>query len=137
MPDRIEPGTVLRYPYLWRWQAERGESAGRKFRPTVVAVRFASKGMDHLYLIPLTARQPEADRIAYELPATEVRRLGGDAARVWAVLDEANIDRAEGSFYIEPDAALGRLSPLGLEALKRRILEARQVGRVRDVPRTD
>ena len=137
MADHVEPGAVLRYPYLWRWQAERGEHAGRKFRPTVVVIRFTSRGRDQLYLVPLTAQQPGDDRDAYELPVTEVRRLGGDAERIWAILDEANIDQAEGSFYLEPDAQIGRLSPLGLQSLRRHILEVRRRGRVRDVRRFD
>ena len=36
-------GQIIAYPYLWAWQNDRGETEGRKSRPTcvVVAVRGA------------------------------------------------------------------------------------------------
>mgnify|MGYP006932267587 CR=1 FL=1 len=41
------PGQVIAYLYLWAWQNERGETEGRKSRPTcvVVAVRGATDGL--------------------------------------------------------------------------------------------
>lgn len=43
MSREFLPGQVIDYPYLWAWQDERGETEGRKNRPTcvVVAVRSA------------------------------------------------------------------------------------------------
>ena len=37
--EAIQTGCVIRYPYLWAQQAARGETEGRKDRPTVVGVR--------------------------------------------------------------------------------------------------
>lgn len=41
MSREFLPGQIISYPYLWELQDERGETEGRKSRPTcvVVAVR--------------------------------------------------------------------------------------------------
>ncbi len=108
------PGEVIIYPYLWSWQDERGETEGRKDRPTcvVVAVRGASDGLTHLALLAITTQPPQADRIALEVPAIECRRAGlGDLKQCWVVVDEYNYDIAERSWYIEPGGkTLGRFS---------------------------
>ena len=47
MSGRFLPGQVISYPYLWAWQHERGETEGRKSRPTcvVIAVGGARDGL--------------------------------------------------------------------------------------------
>lgn len=32
MTMKLKPGTVLKYPYLWKWQSQRQETEGRKIR---------------------------------------------------------------------------------------------------------
>lgn len=43
----------MRYPYLWHWQNARGESEGRKDRPTTVAAAFVARdNLNYLLLLP-------------------------------------------------------------------------------------
>ena len=108
------PGQIIAYPYLWAWQNDRGETDGRKSRPTcvVVAVRSAKDGLTHLALLAVTTQPPQLDRAAIEVPDTEARRAGlTDLKRCWIMLDEYNYHIAERSWYIEPDGnVLGRFS---------------------------
>jgi len=135
--DEIVTATVVRYPYLWAREAARGETEGRKERPVAVGVRIAEpNGNDLLLLFPLTTKEPEQGRFAAEIPQTEKRRAGLDAdMRLWVLLDEYNLDVIGQSFYLEPEAMLGRFSkafflPLMREFIARGAL-ARGVNRQR------
>jgi hypothetical protein len=115
--DEPAAGDVIRYPYLWRWQSTRGESEGRKDRPTclVLAVRDKVR-KTHLVLLAITSQQPADDRRALEIPELERRRAGlDDTKQAWIMVDEYNYDIAEQSFYFD-----SRQKPLG--AFSRRFL---------------
>lgn len=108
--DDLRTGSVIRFPYLWVREAERGETEGRKPRPAAVGVRIArAKGGDVLF--PITSQPPAPDRFAAEIPEIEKRRAGLEAAlRLWIILDEYNQDIVDQSFYLEPVPPLGRFS---------------------------
>jgi hypothetical protein len=110
--DQLRTGCVIRFPYLWVREAERGETEGRKHRPVAVGVRISQpKGEDLLVLFPITSQPPPADRFAVEIPEMEKRRAGLDAAlRLWIIFDEYNRDVVGRSFYLEPEPPLGRFS---------------------------
>jgi hypothetical protein len=125
--DGFRTGCVIRFPYLWVREAERGETEGRKPRPVAVGVRIARpKSEDVLVLFPITSQAPSPDRFAAEIPEMEKRRAGLDATlRLWIILDEYNQDTIGRSFYLEPEPPLGRLSkafflPLMKEFIARR-----------------
>jgi len=135
--DQIRTACVIRFPYLWAREAERGETEGRKVRPVAVGVRISRpKGEDVLVLFPITSQPPAEDRFAVEIPETEKRRAGLDATvRLWMILDEYNQDIISQSFYLEPEPPLGRFSkafflPLMKEFIARRA-RARSVNRRR------
>jgi hypothetical protein len=133
-------GQVIAYPYLWAWQQERGETEGRKSRPTcvVVAVRGARDGKTHLALLAITTQPPQSGRIALEVSDIECRRAGlSDLKQCWIVIDEYNYDVVEHSWYIEPDVkALGRFSKAFMTRIAAAFAEAsRKSGR--RVNRTD
>lgn len=133
MSREFLPGQIIAYPYLWAWQQERGETEGRKIRPTcvVVAVRGASDGFKHLVLLAITTQPPQSGRVALDIPDIERRRAGlGDLSRCWIVVDEYNYDIAERSWYIEPgDHALGRFSKAFVMKIATAFAEARISGR--------
>lgn len=134
--DDLTSGSVILYPYLWKWQADRGETEGRKDRETVIATRFDYQGEEMLALLPVTSKPPEGDVKAYELPALEVQRLQrGAPARLWIILDETNIDRAAGSYYITPDCKRGELSHAAYRAMYEAFLRA--AARATRIKRTD
>ena len=125
--DDFRTGSVIRFPFLWVREAERGETEGRKPRPVAVGVRLARrKGEDVLVLFPITSQPPSPDRFAAEIPEMEKRRAGLDATlRLWIILDEYNQDTIGQSFYLEPEPPLGRFSkafflPLMKEFIARR-----------------
>jgi hypothetical protein len=125
--DELRTGCVIRFPYLWVREAERGETEGRKARPVAVGVRIVRpKGDDVLVLFPITSQPPAAGRFAVEIPEMEKRRAGLDATlRLWIILDEYNQDTIGQSFYLEPEPPLGRFSkafflPLIREFIARR-----------------
>ena len=73
--NELRTGCVIRFPYLWVREAERGETEGRKHRPVAVGVRIARpKGEDVLVLFPITSQPPSSDRFAVEIPEMEKRR---------------------------------------------------------------
>ena len=125
--EAVTSGAVIYYPYLWSREAQRGETAGRKHRPSVAAVRVPRSGLtDLVILFPITTKEPEAGRFAAEIPQTEKRRAGLDTLlRQWIILDECNEESIPGSHYLEPDPPLGKFSkrfflPLALAFIKRR-----------------
>lgn len=110
--EEIQTACVIRYPYLWARESDRGETGGRKRRPVAVGVRIPrSGGHDLLILFPITGKEPERDRFAVEIPDTEKRRAGLDhAMRLWIVFDEYNSDVVGRSFHLEPESPIGKFS---------------------------
>ena len=108
----LRTGCVIRFPYLWVREAERGETEGHKPRPAAVGARLARpKGGDVLVLFPITSQPPSSDRFAAEIPEMEKRRAGLDTTLgLWIILDEYNQDIVGRSFYLEPEPPLGRFS---------------------------
>jgi hypothetical protein len=134
MPAALRPGAVIRYPFLWKSQHARGESAGRKERPCAVALRITGVSGDMLVLFPITTRQPEAGRMAVEVPSAEVARAGLDRSRrSWIIFDEVNTDRADNSYNIAPRAELGTLSAAFFGPIVLRFIAERR--RVLSIPR--
>jgi hypothetical protein len=109
----LRRGDIIAYPYLWKWQRDRGESEGRKSRPvcTILAVK-AADGLTHLALLAISSKPPGPDQVAIEIPEIECRRVGlSEFSRAWVTVSEYNYDIAERSFYFEPEAPpLGRFS---------------------------
>lgn len=66
----------MRYPYLWHWQDVRGESEGRKDRPTTVAAAFAARNnQNYLLLLPVTTRLPAPNRVAIDADFSHLRQF--------------------------------------------------------------
>ncbi|MBO9101758.1 MULTISPECIES: hypothetical protein [unclassified Rhizobium] len=124
--EEIQTAAVIRYPYLWSREARKGETEGRKDRPVAVGVRIPRAGGDLALFVPITTKQPEANRFTAEIPAIEKRRAGLDVdLRLWIILDEFYSDIIGRSFYLEPEPPIGRFSkafflPLLREFIARR-----------------
>jgi len=86
-----EPGLVIRYSYLWRDEARRGQEEGSKDRPCVVvlAVQRGEAGTTVL-VAPITHALPRDLAAAIALPQTVKRRLGLDEAPSWIITDDVN-----------------------------------------------
>lgn len=106
-------GSVLVYPYLWRWQAEKGETEGRKERPVCLLLAVPSGGSTHVLLLAISGTPPRSDQTALTIPPLECRRAGlREWKQAWITVSEFNYDVAESSYYLDPNAdILGRFSP--------------------------
>ena len=109
--DDIQTAAVVRYPYLWSREAEKGETEGRKERPVTVGFRITRPDGDLVLVFPNTTKQPGAGRFAMDIPAIEKRRAGLDVdLRLWIILEKFNSDVIGRSFYLEPEPPIGRFS---------------------------
>ena len=139
MSDTPKSGQVWRYSYLWAWQHERGEIKGRKSRPTALAITvLQADGLTAMYLLPVTSTKPDADRQAIEVPETEKHRVGlTDRPRSWVIVDEYNMDVAEKSYYLEPDALMGTFSLPFLRQVQRMFREVVRARGASGIKRSD
>jgi hypothetical protein len=140
-----EPGLVLRYSYVWRREADKGEEAGRKQRPCAIILSVQRQdGETIVYVAPVTHSPPQADWAGIQLPAAVKRRLGLDDAPSWVVTTEFNAFRWPGadlavvtSDVEQREYFYGALP----EAITTRLLELfrqnTRLGRVRAVKRTE
>jgi hypothetical protein len=123
-------GDIWRYPYLWSWQAARGETEGRKSRPvTLAAVLPVAATETRLFLLPITGTSPMEQQDALEVPAIEIRRAGlSKYKRLWVIFDDHNRDTLETSFYFEPAGKVGTFSKAFQKQLAARFLAAYKTG---------
>ena len=86
-----EPGLVIRYAFLWREAAARGQEEGDKDRPcAIVLATRDDQGDTVVVVLPITHTPPGNPDLAVEVPAATKRRLGLDDDRSWIVLTDAN-----------------------------------------------
>ena len=86
-----EPGLVLSYGYLWKWQDDMGGDTGEKNRPCVIVLAVENDDGDTVVMVvPVTSQQPRPDRASVEIPAKVQAHLGLDGKRCWVVIDEVN-----------------------------------------------
>lgn len=105
-------GDVFDYPYLWGWQDDRGETEGRKDRPSCVALIVPIAQDKHrIYILPLTTKEPEPGRHSIAIPQTERVRAGlGKDREQWLLLDEWNREVLETSYYFSDRKQRGSFS---------------------------
>jgi hypothetical protein len=129
-PDDLTQGTVLICPYLWFRQRSRGETEGRKSRPTAVVFRMGPV----VALVPVTTQEPGREDLSLEIPEIEKKRAGLDvSARQWLILDELNIDDPTQSHYLEDGSIIGHFSkPFFHQVLR---LLRQHVSQIKQVPR--
>jgi hypothetical protein len=108
MTDESRSGLVVRYGYLWTWEAKENRETG-KDRPACLVTTLAD---GRVALLPITHKQPSADDVALLIPAPLKRQLGLDGEKSWIVLSECNVDIWP-SYFASPtplgDMIYGRL----------------------------
>lgn len=133
-----QSGDVWRYDYLWRWQHEQGETEGRKPRPTAfVAVVPDKAGRTNLFILPITSKPPDTNRLAIEIPQMERRRAGLDDIPLWIMLDEYNHDELDGSYYFNPTGRIGAFGAPYRQKVLAAFVRAARSRLTQRVPRTD
>jgi hypothetical protein len=107
--ESLRAGTVFFYPYLWRWQVDRGISFGKDRTCCLAFTAHSRSGTEVLIVVAISDQKSEN---CLEIPPRE-RVLGGlDQSRLaYLHLNEVNIDPSTGSFDRPPNPRiLGRLS---------------------------
>lgn len=131
-------GQVFDYHYLWKWQADGGETEGRKKRPSCVVIVVTNDADHHvMFIAPITSKTPEPGRAALEIPETEARRarLDGNLS-LWIIVDELNADVLEASYTIEDRSPRGSFSPAFTDAILRGVQQLRVSGKLKLSKRT-
>ena len=86
-----ESGLVIRYDYLWRNEARRGQQDGSKDRPCAIVIALESKGgSDYRALVAAITHSEPASGDGMEIPTKVKRHLGLDTERSWVILSELN-----------------------------------------------
>ncbi|WP_282128006.1 hypothetical protein [Roseobacter litoralis] len=131
-------GQVFDYHYLWKWQSDRGETEGRKKRPSCVVIVVVNEAGHHvMFIAPITSKTPDQGRTALEIPETEARRAQLDShLSLWVILDEVNADVLEVSYTIEDRSPRGSFSPAFTDAILRGVQKLRAAGRLKLSKRT-
>jgi hypothetical protein len=126
-------GQVFDYHYLWKWQYDRGETEGRKKRPSCVVIVVTNQAGQHvMFIAPITSKAPDQGRTALEIPETEARRARLDSdLPLWVVLDELNADILETSYTLEERSPRGSFSPAFTDAILRGVQRLRAAGRLK------
>lgn len=132
------PGQVFEYHYLWKWQANRGETEGRKARPCCVTIVVVNAAGQHvLFIAPITSKSPPEDRVAVAVPETEARRAKLDTAvPLWVMLDELNADILEASYTLEDRTPRGTFSAAFTDLIVRGVQGVRKIGKIKISNRT-
>ena len=131
-------GQVFDYHYLWKWQSDRGETEGRKKRPSCVVIVVVNEAGHHvMFIAPITSKTPDHGRTALEIPETEARRAQIDShLSLWVILDELNADVLEASYTIEERSPRGSFSPAFTDAILRGVQQLRAAGKLKLSKRT-
>jgi hypothetical protein len=84
---------VLSYSYLWHREQTKGETEGRKDRPSAVVLVLNRTGFgDVVYVLPTTTSEPKADDPwTLEIPRSIKYRLKLDESRSWINVTELNV----------------------------------------------
>ncbi len=136
--DFPAPGQVFEYAYLWKWQADQGEEAGRKKRPSCMALVVQNaKGQTVLFIVPITSKQPSHDRFAIAIPETEAHRAKLDThIPLWIIVDELNVDILEASYTLEDRTPQGQFGSAFTDTVLRGVQSVRNTGKLVLTPRT-
>jgi hypothetical protein len=148
MPPKAEPGMVLSYSYLWSREHAKGETEGRKDRPSVVVLVVSRTPGDLAYVLPTsTSDLEESNPWAIEIPRSIKNRLKLDERRSWINVTEFNIFTWTG-YHLRPTKLLpgapeppqqtclyGYLPNAFLEKVTALTNEYRQTHRPKVVPR--
>lgn len=136
--DFPKAGQIIEYHYLWKWQAERGETEGRKKRPSCVVLVVKDQAGNHLlFIASITSKEPTTDRQAIVIPETEARRANLERdLRLWVMVDELNADLLEKSYTLEDRVPRGQFSQAFTDKLIRAVQEVRATGRLQLSKRT-
>lgn len=125
-------GGIYRFSYLWLREYELGEESGRKDRPVCLIFR-SSNG--RLFVVPITTKEPSAERVSMQIPYNEWNRAG-IVAQSWIILDEFNSTFENQAYDFASLDPIGRFSEGYLTTLQKQLNALIEIGRARKAPRS-
>lgn len=140
----LRAGQVIRYAYLWREEAERGQEEGLKDRPAVIVVLLQeAEDRTRVIVAPITHTPPADPADALAIPPATARRIGLDDRPQWVVFSDLN-----GFIWPGPDlrplpgqpietAIIGAVPAKFLATLNQRLQNALRARRARVTKRTE
>lgn len=139
-----DPGLVVAYDYLWRYEVRLGRDAGQKTRPCAIVVSVTDESGDIVVMVsPITHAHPKDPDIAIPLPPKVKRHLGLDDQPSWIIADEINRfvwpgpDLRPVSSKSNDKFEYGMLPVDIFDRLRRRILALNKERRLRVVTRSE
>jgi hypothetical protein len=87
-----KPGLIVRYDYLWTYEAFGDRSSGKDRPVCLVAATDDVVRPRYVVLLPITHTPPRGGTVGIEIPARVKAALGLDDARSWVIVSEHNID---------------------------------------------
>jgi len=86
-----EPGLVISYAYLWRYEDRAGQQESRKDRPCVIVLAVETiAGETQITVAPITHKKPANPDAGIEIPPQVKQHLRLDLETSWAIIDEVN-----------------------------------------------
>lgn len=86
-----EPGMVISYAYLWRYEHKQGKEEGRKNRPCVIILAVENKDSEvQVTVAPVTHHAPDSKEDGIEIPLKVKKHLGLDTEHSWVITKEVN-----------------------------------------------
>ena len=89
--QKPEPGCVISYSYLLRYEHTGGHEEGRKNRPCVIILATEVQDDDIIVTVaPITHQFPKSADACIEIPPRVKAYLNLDDERSWVILNEVN-----------------------------------------------
>ena len=87
-----KPGLVIRYDFLWKEEADKGYTDGRKDRPCtiIVATKLRDDGSRDVIVCPITHSPPMSGETAVAIPMNMARHLNLDDEQCWIKTHQVN-----------------------------------------------
>ena len=130
------PGTVLKYPYVWRGSPGTPEP---KLRTACLMLKkVLAPGHTVIAIVSISDMPGPAPEFCIAVPPLEMERGGLSAFRnAFVHLDQYNVDRAENSFHYNPAGpALGTFSAQFVARLAKTLAHAVRIGRAERIDRS-
>lgn len=129
------PGTVLKYPYVWRGGA--GSLEPKLRTACLMFKKVLATGNTAIVIVSISDMPGPAPEFCISVPPHEIERGGLSAfRRAFVHLDQYNVDQVENSFhYNAATPVMGQFSEPFVARLARTLAHAVRIGRAERIDR--
>jgi hypothetical protein len=129
------PGTILKYPYVWRGSP--GTQEPKLRTACLLFKKVLATGNTAIVIVSISDMPGPAPDFCIAVPPHEMERGGLSAFRsAFVQLDQYNVDQVENSFHYNPAApVMGQFSEPFVATLARTLAHAIRIGRAERIDR--